>query len=134
MSDFEDNTQNTAVNGVQDITRIWDEHKAKLDGLAEDIKTSEQLYHDAESAKTRELESIENEKHEAMQRVKDEYAEKLAEATTRLGQPVEEARDAVKQGIEDYKGAIDTALATGVITKEGLAVLGHTKPKGRFRL
>lgn len=127
-------TNDESVSSVDDIQRIWAESKTKLDNLVDDIKASEELYHAAMADKSAEIAEIEKERHEAIERVKSEYAERLAEATRRLNAPVEEARTSAQNGVNAYKDAIDAAIATGVITKDGLAALGHTKPKGRYTL
>lgn len=130
----EHETNDESVSSVADIQRIWAEAQTKLDNLVGDIKTNEELYHAAVSDKTTEIAEIEKQRHEAIERVKSEFADRLAEATRRLDAPVEEARAAAQNGVNAYKDAIDDAIATGVITKDGLAALGHTKPKGRYTL
>lgn len=133
-ADVHDITEATdQPSSMQDISRIFTEYEAKLSAAKQEFEAA-----DAMLGERREEHSVAYRAAQdaAKQRIDALRAEEDSKLAALSKEQSEERTALVEQAngaIDAYKEVIREALATGVITKQALAMGGHSMPKGKRR-
>lgn len=132
----ENNTETTASEqprSMQDIASMFADFDRRLGEAREVLQTADSLLdarREEHAASIREAQSLAKERVDAVRREEDAKIAELSDSHAKeRSSLVEEANHA----LDEYKAIYKDALDTGVITKQALALGGHTLPKGKRR-
>lgn len=118
---------------MQDITRLFTDYEERMRAAKEELQTADALLdarREEHVASIREAQELAKERLDAIRREEDA---KIAELTAEHAKERSALVDEANRALDEYKALYKSALDTGVITKQALALGGHTLPKGRRR-
>lgn len=116
-----------------DIAQIISSHEARLNERKGEMELARESVREVSTEQSGALDQARDEMAERIKQVKDEEEEKIRQVRESFAEQRDAAQRDLDSATDAYKDAINTATSEKFLTKQILAAMGHTLPRGGRR-